>query len=142
MDGPYYKNTFIDLATFRTFERFKTVDYTTTVKGNQAKGSDVVQPSPVLPTTFPAVQTEFCIFIKENDDWKLLHRDHLYNTSAKGVGRWVQKTAIFADGQYQRSYTRWLYKRIYKTEMKFWAVLGSRGCREKKPPNCHKYATF
>ena len=38
----------------------------------------------------------------------------------------------------QRSYTRWLYKRIYKTEMKFWAVLGSRGCREKKPPNCHK----
>ena len=34
MDGPYYKNTFIDLATFRTFERFKTVDYTTTVKGN------------------------------------------------------------------------------------------------------------
>jgi hypothetical protein len=29
-------------------------------------------------------------------------------------------------------------KRIYKTEMKFWAVLGSRGCREKKPLNCHK----
>jgi hypothetical protein len=27
-------------------------------------------------------------------------------------------------------------------EMKFWAVLGSRGCSEKKPPNCHKYATF
>jgi hypothetical protein len=27
--------------------------------------------------------------------------------------------------------------------MKFWAVLGSRGSREKKPPpNCHKYATF
>ena len=23
-------------------------------------------------------------------------------------------------------------KRIYKKEMKFWAVLGSRGCREKK----------
>ena len=91
-----------------------------------------MQPSPVLPTTFPAVQTEFCIFIKENDDWKLLHRDHLYNTSVKGVGRWVHKTAISADGQYQRSYTRWLYKRIYKTEMKFWAVLGSRGCREKK----------
>jgi len=20
--------------------------------------------------------------------------------------------------------------------------LGSQGCREKKPPNCHKYATF
>jgi hypothetical protein len=31
-----------------------------------------------------------------------------------------------------------LYKRIYKTEMKFWDVLG----REKKPLNCHKYATF
>ena len=26
--------------------------------------------------------------------------------------------------------------------MKFWAVLGSLFCREKKPPNCHKYATF
>jgi len=26
--------------------------------------------------------------------------------------------------------------------MKFWAVLGSHGCREKKPPNCHNYATF
>jgi hypothetical protein len=26
--------------------------------------------------------------------------------------------------------------------MKFWAVLGSQGCREKKPPNCHKYAFF
>jgi hypothetical protein len=37
-------------------------------------------------------------------------------------------------GSKQRSYTRWLYKRIYKTEMKFWAVLGSRGCREKKLP--------
>jgi hypothetical protein len=24
--------------------------------------------------------------------------------------------------------------RIYKTEMKFWAVLDSRGCREKKVP--------
>ena len=24
-------------------------------------------------------------------------------------------------------------------EMKFWAVLDSRGCREKKPPDCHKY---
>ena len=42
----------------------------------------------------------------------------------------------------QRSYQRWLDERIYKTEIKFWAVLGSRGCREKKPPNCHKYATF
>ena len=41
-----------------------------------------------------------------------------------------------------RLYTRWLDRRIYKTEMKFWAVLGRRGCREKKPPNCHKYATF
>jgi hypothetical protein len=30
----------------------------------------------------------------------------------------------------------------FKTEMKFWAVLGSQGCREKKTPTCHKYATF
>jgi hypothetical protein len=41
----------------------------------------------------------------------------------------------------QRFYQRWLDKRIYKTEMKFWAVLGSRGCREKTA-NYHKYATF
>ena len=41
----------------------------------------------------------------------------------------------------QRSYQRWLEMvRVYKTEMKFWSVLGSRGCREKTP-NCHKYAT-
>ncbi len=26
--------------------------------------------------------------------------------------------------------------------MKFWAGLGSWGSREKKAPNCHKYATF
>ena len=25
--------------------------------------------------------------------------------------------------------------------MKFWAALGSQGYREKKLPNCHKYAT-
>ena len=43
---------------------------------------------------------------------------------------------------YQRSYQRWLDKVIYKTEMKFWAVLGSQGCREKNTPNCYKYATF
>ena len=42
----------------------------------------------------------------------------------------------------QRSYQRWLDKRMYKTEMKFWAVLGQSGCKEKKPPDCHKYATF
>ena len=33
-------------------------------------------------------------------------------------------------GGKQRSYQRWLDKIIYKTEMKFWAVLGSQGCRE------------
>jgi hypothetical protein len=38
----------------------------------------------------------------------------------------------------QRSYTRWLYKRIYKTEMKFWAVLGRSGLQRKKTLNCHK----
>jgi len=35
-----------------------------------------------------------------------------------------------------------MYRKIYKTGMNFWAVLGRRGCREKKTPNCHKYATF
>ena len=28
----------------------------------------------------------------------------------------------------QRFYQRWLDKRIHKTEIKFWAVLGSWGC--------------
>ena len=32
----------------------------------------------------------------------------------------------------QRFYTRWLDKRIYNTKLKFWAALGSWGCREKK----------
>ena len=32
-----------------------------------------------------------------------------------------------------RSYVRWLYKRICKMELKFWAVLGSQSCREKLP---------
>ena len=31
----------------------------------------------------------------------------------------------------QRPLQRRLDRRMYKTEMKFWAVLGSRGCREK-----------
>jgi len=26
--------------------------------------------------------------------------------------------------------------------MKFWAGLGSQGCRENKTPKCHKYAPF
>ena len=43
----------------------------------------------------------------------------------------------------QRFLQRWLDKRIYKTEMKFWAVLGSQGCREKKLPTAiSTYATF
>ena len=57
---------------------------------------------------------------------------------------WPQfwKKSFLYVAQNQRSYTRWLYKRIYKPEMKFWAVLGCWGCREKKTPNCHRYATF
>jgi hypothetical protein len=35
-----------------------------------------------------------------------------------------------------------LYKRIYKTEIKFWAVLGSRGCREKKLPTAISMQLF
>ena len=42
----------------------------------------------------------------------------------------------------QRSYTRWLYKVIYRMEMKFWAVLGSRGCREKKLPTAISMQLF
>ena len=47
---------------------------------------------------------------------------------------------IHAISYNQRSYQRWLDKRIYITDVKFWAVLGSQGCRVKKNPNCHKYA--
>ena len=31
---------------------------------------------------------------------------------------------------------------IYNINFQLLAVLGSRGFREKKNPNCHKYATF
>ena len=49
----------------------------------------------------------------------------------------------FKDYLFIRYQDRWLNKIIYKTEMKFWAVLGRQGgCREKKTPDCHKYATF
>ena len=52
------------------------------------------------------------------------------NLSEK-AGSWVSWTYNIAN---QRSYQRWLDRRIYKTEMKLWAVLGSRGCREEKLP--------
>ena len=42
----------------------------------------------------------------------------------------------------QRYQQRWLDKIIYKTEMKFWAVLGSRGCREKKLPTAISMQLF
>jgi hypothetical protein len=54
----------------------------------------------------------------------------------------IQKLRVQEEGvgfrESQRSFKRWLNKRIYKKEMKFWAVLGSRDCRVKKTPNCHK----
>ena len=42
----------------------------------------------------------------------------------------------------QRSYTRWMDRKIYKIEMKFWAVLGSRGCSEKKLPTAISMQLF
>ena len=59
-----------------------------------------------------------------------------WSPNAMGESFWQKESLL------QRSYQRWLDKRIYETKMKFWAVWGSRGCREKKPSNCHKYATF
>ena len=38
--------------------------------------------------------------------------------------------------------TRWLDRRIYKTELKFWADLGRRGCREKKLPTAISMQLF
>ena len=35
-------------------------------------------------------------------------------------------------GNYQRFYKRWLGKRIYKTNMKFWAVLAVEATEKKK----------
>ena len=49
---------------------------------------------------------------------------------------------IYCSTTNQRSYTRWLYKIIYKTEMKFWAVLGSWGCREKNLPTAISMQLF
>ena len=43
---------------------------------------------------------------------------------------------------HHRTMELWLDKSIYKTKMKFRAVLGRQGCREKNPPNFHKSATF
>ena len=37
--------------------------------------------------------------------------------------------------------TRNIVPEITAYKIQFWAVMGSRGCREKNP-NCHKYATF
>ena len=46
-------------------------------------------------------------------------------------------------GGKQRSYQRWLDKRIYETEMKYyWAVLGSRGWREKILPTAISMQLF
>ena len=42
----------------------------------------------------------------------------------------------------QRSYHRWLHKRIYKKEIEFWAVLGSKGCREEKLPTATSWGGF
>ena len=42
----------------------------------------------------------------------------------------------------QRSYQSLLDKRIYKTEMKFWAVLGSWGCRKKNSPTAISMQLF
>ena len=42
----------------------------------------------------------------------------------------------------QRSYQRWLDKRIYKTERKFWTVLDSQGWREKNLPNAISMQLF
>ena len=66
---------------------------------------------------------EFCHF----PEMKLyLFWPNSYNLSGGQMQTYIQR--------YQKSYQRWFDKRIYKTEMKFWTVLGSRGCREKKLP--------
>ena len=49
---------------------------------------------------------------------------------------------FFSKGTNHRLYTRWLDRRIYKTEMKFWAVLGRRGCREKNLPTAISMQLF
>mgnify|MGYP001194092638 CR=1 FL=1 len=37
---------------------------------------------------------------------------------------------------------RGILSHVSSMNFQFWAVLGSQGCREKKDPNLHKYATF
>ena len=51
---------------------------------------------------------------------------------------WINKTFCCI----QRPQQRPLDKRIYNTEMKFWAVLGSRGCREKNLPTAISMQLF
>ena len=62
-----------------------------------------------------------------------------------GDSCWSIKVVLYnylSDGFFQRSYQRWFDKRIYKTEMKIWAVLGSRGCREKNLPTAISMQLF
>ena len=71
--------------------------------------------------------------IAENQSQKTLKTALMPIYSYELVGwAWHVWLLCLCTGGTQRSYTRWLYKIIYRTEMKFWAVLGSRGCREKK----------
>ena len=46
---------------------------------------------------------------------------------------WSNKKVVSYMQSTQRSYQIWLDKINYKTEMKFWAVLGSQGCRKILP---------
>jgi hypothetical protein len=44
--------------------------------------------------------------------------------------------------QYHRLENRCVLRHISNMNFLSWAVFGVQGCREKKNPNCHKYATF
>ena len=81
--------------------------------------------------------------IAENQSQKTLKTALMPIYSYELVGwAWHVWLLGLCTGGTQRSYTRWLYKIIYRTEMKFWAVLGSRGCREKKLPTAISMQIF
>ena len=65
---------------------------------------------------------------------------------AGGVNGLIKSLAVYIKAirlhLCHRFYNRWLDRGIYETEMKFWAVFGKQGCREKKLPTAISMQLF
>ena len=81
------------------------------------------------------------IFLHKNVTFRLLLMGGLCSTNNKSVRwgndkvdltNWFVKKSMTDNCEPQIQYHRSLDTRIYKTDIQFWSVLGSRGCRERK----------